>query len=79
MLYIFSVMSGNYEIITGWLLLKAFFGWIESEKQKDADEQLLKYNAFIIGTILSLLIGIAVGLAAKFVLMLLTGRIEPTA
>lgn len=69
-------MSRHYEVITGWLVLKTFFNWIESETNKETVDNnapsLVEYNSFIIGTLLSLLLGIGVGLCAKFALCYLT-------
>jgi len=79
-LYIYAVVFDKYEIITGWLVMKAFFGWIRSEerstkKEKEnkatLDEVSNTYNGFVLGTLLSLLIGLAAGHAVT----LMTGDV----
>jgi hypothetical protein len=79
-LYVYAVMSGKYEVITGWLVMKAFFGWIGPERRRAkkgtsaSDEISNTYNGFILGTLLSLLLGLAAGLAAS----LTTSLINPS-
>jgi hypothetical protein len=79
-LYIFGVMSGHYELITGWLVMKAFFGWIKSENTADVQEGVVddgtsavldRFNSFLIGNLLSLLIGLACGVGGNFVVRLI--------
>lgn len=72
-LYVFSAMAGHYELVAGWLVMKAFFGWTERGETNPAErdtehfkEVLERYNRFLIGNMVSLLIGLGVGLAAKF-------------
>ncbi|HWX84653.1 MAG TPA: hypothetical protein VNZ48_13720 [Xanthobacteraceae bacterium] len=79
-LYIFGVMSGQYQLITGWLVMKAFFGWIKSESAADVQggsvddgtsAALDRFNSFLIGNLLSLLIGLACGVGGNFVVRLI--------
>src|SRR5580658_10447214 len=73
-LYIYCVIWERYELITGWLVMKAFFNWIGSETHKREKhgsthsvevEVSNKYNGFILGTLLSLLLGLAIGHAVR--------------
>ena len=58
-------MNERYEIIAGWLAMKAFFGWIEKERPTQETDYLDRYNSALIGNLLSLLIGLGIGIAAR--------------
>jgi hypothetical protein len=62
-LYIFGVMAEKYELLAGWLVMKAFFGWIEESKSDIGS--LVRYYGFLQGNLTSLLIGLFVGEGAK--------------
>ena len=66
-LYIFSVMVGHLEILAGWLIMKAFFGWIKdgNSEPSAADEPMVNYYGFLQGNLSSLLLGLGVGEGAK--------------
>jgi hypothetical protein len=67
-LYIMGVMGHHYELITGWLVLKAFFNFLERQKGTSVTndkEQLERYNGMLIGNALSLLIGIGLGIVSN--------------
>jgi hypothetical protein len=59
-LYIASVMSHHFELAAGWLVMKAFFGWMRKRNR-----QRQQYNEYLIGNLLSLLIGLFLGAAAN--------------
>jgi len=69
-------MHDRYEFVTGWLVMKAFFGWIRARRSADhsndseGHDVLNRYNSFLIGNLLSLLIGIAVGITARWLVMI---------
>jgi len=67
-----SVIGHHYEIISGWLVLKAFFGFmgrdqIVGEAGKGSAEEMLltRYNGLLLGNALSLIIGVSAGVAAN--------------
>lgn len=61
MFYIFAMMYETPEIVTGWLVMKAFFGWIREKKAEELEE----FNVLVILNMLSLLIGLGLGLVAN--------------
>jgi len=70
--YLMSVIGHHYEIISGWLVLKAFFGFmgrdqIVGEAGKGSAEEMLltRYNGLLLGNALSLIIGVSAGVAAN--------------
>ena len=65
-LYIMGVMGHHYEIITGWLVLKAFFGFMDRDRlEKD---MAARYNGLLIGNAISLMIGIALGVTVNIII-----------
>jgi hypothetical protein len=76
-LYIFAVMADKYDIIPGWLVMKAFFGWIhvrprsQDAQAKEGHDALAKFNEYLIGNLLSLFLGLSFGLGARLVVQLL--------
>jgi hypothetical protein len=62
MFYVFAVMYGKPELVTGWLVMKTFSGWVE----EDANARYTRYNGFVIGNILSLLFGLGLGVLASY-------------
>lgn len=74
-IYIYCVFISDYQTLAGWLVLKAFFGWIKQPKidfkkldfQKiDRDRvHLLTYYLYVLGNLLSLGIGIIIGNYSK--------------
>ena len=79
-LYIASVMSHHYELAAGWLTMKAFSSWLSRERPKaracsghGEDAALGKYNEYLVGNILSLLIGIFSGAIANLVVQMRLG------
>jgi hypothetical protein len=70
-IYIFSAMSDKYELAAGWLVMKAFFGYVRSNEQDKSETDSVargRYNSALIGNLLSLFIGVACGLGAKWIL-----------
>lgn len=71
-LYLMGVIGHHYEIIAGWLVLKAFFGFMgrdqivdEAGKGSPEEKPLTRYNGLLLGNALSIIIGISVGVAAN--------------
>ena len=76
-IYIYSVIIGHYSIISGWLVLKSFYGWVgEMQKIESTNikynKRLLpnklidRYQKQIIGNAYSILLGILLGRSALF-------------
>src|SRR6266446_7946435 len=66
-LYVMGVTGHHYEIIGGWLVLKAFFGFAVRD-QEGVREPVTRYGRLLIGNALSLMIGIALGVTANIVI-----------
>jgi len=72
-LYIYAGMFSHYELVTAWLIMKGFFGWIERTRERgtivprEERDLLGRYNSYLFGNICSVLIGLGTGLVAKFV------------
>jgi hypothetical protein len=65
--YVFAIMFAQPGVITGVLILKAFFGWVEKISDTDPDKApsvrayVAVYYAYIIGNLISLIVGLALG------------------
>src|SRR5438270_12344403 len=59
--YVFAVMYAKPELVTGWLVMKTFSGWVG----EDPESRYARYNGFVIGNILSLLFGLGLGIIAS--------------
>ncbi len=75
-IYIFGAAHGHYDLIGGWLLMKAFFSWIPNQtggfkptSERERSVVMDHYNGFLIGNLISLFIGISLGLIAKFLFL----------
>ncbi len=74
--YIVSIMLGQFSLITGVLVLKAFFGWTdktltataEAEHVKGMKRTIALYHTYLLGNLLSLALGILLGLIGLYVL-----------
>lgn len=68
-----GVMGHHYEIIAGWLVLKAFFGFMGrdqvggTEGTEGTGEPLRRYNGLLIGNAISLIVGISLGVIADLI------------
>jgi len=73
-LYVMGVMGHHYEIIAGWLVLKAFFGFMGRDevgvrlRPETSEELLRRYNGLLVGNATSLMIGIALGVIANIII-----------
>jgi hypothetical protein len=64
--YIFGIMFGQPGVITGVLILKAFFGWVEQLSARTSDRSqpltikayIAVYYVYIIGNLLSLILAL---------------------
>jgi hypothetical protein len=78
--YIYAVMNqGGFDLIAGIIVLKAFFGWMDTGKirrsidasgtagESEDSEDVLLYYAYIYGNLLSLASGILLGHTATFI------------
>ncbi len=80
-IYIFGAAHSHYDFIGGWLLMKAFFNWIPNSAreqrpsgqaglaERDRSTIMDHYNGFLIGNLISLSIGISLGLIVKFLFL----------
>ena len=65
--YIFGIMFAQPGVITGVLILKAFFGWVDKIAGSDPNRTpsvrayVAVYYAYIIGNLISLIVGLALG------------------
>jgi hypothetical protein len=78
-------MINQYELAAGWLVIKAFSSWIQvndartlsstvylDEASSQQRTTLNRYNEYVIGNALSLIIGVGIGLVARFLSVLLS-------
>lgn len=56
-LYVYAVMFSQFSLLSGWLVMKAFFGWI-SNRGTTQKERLSHYHTYLFGNALSLLMGL---------------------
>jgi hypothetical protein len=59
-LYVIAVMTAQYSILSGWLVMKAFFGWL-SRPRRPQSESLPYYHMYLFGNALSILCGLLCG------------------
>jgi len=74
-IYIFALMFSQPSLITGVLILKAFFGWTDKTPKIDRtethDEMVAAvgfYHTYVIGNLLSLLTAIVLALIGLYVI-----------
>jgi len=65
-LYIYGVVTSQYAVISGWLVMKAFFLWIRSGGPSDSRLDIRHYFVYLYGSGLSLIAGLALGQIAKW-------------
>jgi len=69
-LYMFAAFVADYQLIAGWLVMKAFFTWLSHKKvlpeDQARDRNLMGYYMYLYGNLLSVLYGIGCGLAWAF-------------
>lgn len=61
-LYIIAVALGQYALISGWLVLKAFSAWLRPREQEP--KAMNYYHLYLYGNLLSLLLGVGLGMLA---------------
>jgi hypothetical protein len=70
-LYVYSVMFGQFSLLSGWLVMKAFFGWLGTKEQEREQEQarwrMRKYHLYLYGNLWSLLTGLGCGAIGRAV------------
>ena len=70
-IYIFALMFAQPTLITGILILKAFFGWTDRAGKETAVPQgmigtVALYHTYVIGNLLSVLLAILLGLVGLY-------------
>jgi hypothetical protein len=72
LLFVLVIMWDKIELIPGWLVMKAFFGWIGARENTPAprrasatDPILNRYNAFLLVNLCSLFYGLLIGKLAE--------------
>lgn len=58
--YIYAVMLGQFTLLSAWVIMKAFYGWIQrpsvaSSTAVEEDKEITTFYAYIYGNALSLL------------------------
>jgi hypothetical protein len=67
LIYVYAVMGNHDSLMAGWLILKGFSSWFpQSEKQP-----IRRYHAYVVGNGYSLLVGLAFGIFAKHLAIIL--------
>lgn len=64
--YIYAVMLGQFSLLSAWVILKAFYGWIQKPDVaqlavSDEDKEITTFYAYIYGNALSLLAALILG------------------
>lgn len=59
-LYVYSVMLNQFSLLGGWLVMKAFFGWLTKPRSNPRDG-LPYYHLYLYGNALSILCGLLCG------------------
>lgn len=64
--YIYAVMLGQFSLLSAWVIMKAFYGWIQKPNvaqsaAPDEDKEITTYYAYIYGNALSLLAALTLG------------------
>jgi len=59
-IYIYSILTLQYSLFAGFIVMKAFFTWAEKAKdpQEDSNATLIHYYTYVIGNCLSILFAI---------------------
>lgn len=71
--YVFSVISGQYALLAGWLVMKAFFAWIQIPANtkinlpNPSEWQMLMYHSYLWGSGRSLMFGMLCGIIGQCV------------
>lgn len=73
-LYIFATMKAQYGLITSWVILKVVYNWLRlpdstghgQSAKLDTDTESRRLQGYAIGSLISLLVGLALGEAAVF-------------
>ncbi len=68
-LYIAGVIGHHYELIAGWLVLKAFFEIARDRCRLSP----VRYNSWLVGNLLSLMTGLFLGVLANLAIRLRIG------
>lgn len=72
-LYVMAVLSQHYDLITAWIVMKAFSGWMRLGPRKDEHERLSRWNKYLLGNIVSLLAGLGLGVILNLYIRLRLG------
>jgi hypothetical protein len=70
-LYVYSVMFNQFSLLSGWLVMKAFFGWLGTKEQEREQERarwrMRKYHLYLYGNVWSLIVGLGCGAIGRAV------------
>jgi hypothetical protein len=74
--YIYAVMLNQFTLLSAWVILKAFYGWIQKptvaqSTATEEDKDITTFYAYVYGNALSILAGIICGHAGVVVSHLL--------
>ena len=64
--YIYAVMLNQFTLLSAWVILKAFYGWIQKpavsqSSASEEDKDITTFYAYVYGNALSILTGIICG------------------
>jgi hypothetical protein len=70
--YIYAVMLNQFTLLSAWVILKAFYGWIQKPEvsqstASEKDKDITTFYAYVYGNALSILTGIVCGHAGLIV------------
>lgn len=70
--YIYAVMLNQFTLLSAWVILKAFYGWIQKPEvsqstASEEDKDITTFYAYVYGNALSILTGIVCGHAGLIV------------
>jgi hypothetical protein len=79
--YIYAVMLNQFALLSAWVILKAFYGWIQKptvaqSTATEEDKDITTFYAYVYGNALSILAGIICGHAGVVVAHLLNRSLE---
>ena len=72
-IYVFAVITPAYDLIIGWLIMKAFYEWLKGpdEEQKLPLRAVVFYHLYLFGNAISLMAGLAAGVIGAVIMVYL--------